>query len=151
MPRETVFRTRKTPYPYPPDMPSSNATLEACAVAVCKDIKTFSRTHERVADLFSLLAVALLFASVWATLEYHQAITDWLRHDTVVHGVLLVGALVLDVFLILGFLAVGSARFGGDNERCFGTFRGRRNHNGSPAGIVGVWISHMENVGKKHR
>jgi hypothetical protein len=132
-------------------MPDSNATLEICTVAVCKEIKTFSRTHERIADLFSLGAVALLFASVWVTLEYHQAMIAWLRHDAVLHGTLLVAALALDVFLILGFLAVGSARFGADNEKCFGTFRGRRNHNGSPVGIVNAWINHMESVGKKHR
>lgn len=119
-------------------------------MTVCKEIKTFSRTHERIADFFSLLAVALLFASIWATLAYYPLVSDWLREAPLLHGAYLVGALVLDVFLILALLAVGSARFGGSDERCFGTFRGRRNA-GSPLDAFGVWVKHMENVGKKHR
>ena len=31
-------------------------------MAVCKEIKSFSRTHERIADLFSLLAVTSMVA-----------------------------------------------------------------------------------------
>ena len=45
---------------------------------------------------------------------------------------------------------MGSARFGEDNERCFGTFAGRRNYR-SKTGLFGAWIAHLENVGKKHR
>jgi hypothetical protein len=66
------------------------------------------------------------------------------------NSVILVMALVLDVFLVLGFLAVGSARFGDSNERCFGTFRGRRNVE-RPFGAFRAWLHHMENVSKKHR
>lgn len=120
-------------------------------MTVCKEIKTFSRAHEHIADFFSLLAVALLFATVWATLQYHQPVLDWLRHEPLLNGAILVAVLVLDVLMILAFLAIGSARFGEANEKCFGTFRGRRNHNGSPVGIFSAWIGHMENVGKKHR
>ena len=120
-------------------------------MSVCKEIKSFSRTHERIADFFSLLAVALLFGTVWATLQYHQIVLDWLRQDALLNGVMLIGALVVDVLLILAFLAVGSSRFGDENEKCFGTFRGRRNYNGSPAGLFSAWVRHMENVGKKHR
>ncbi len=105
-------------------------------MSVCKDIKSFSRTHERIADFFSLLALALLFATIWATVAYYQLVADWLRHDSLLHGTLLVAALVVDVLLILGFLAVGSARFGSEDERCFGTFRGRRHYNGSPFGLI---------------
>jgi hypothetical protein len=118
-------------------------------MSVCKNIKSFSRGHERVADFFSLLAIVLLFASVWATLEYHLVVLKWLQRDAVLNGAILVAALAMLAFLILGFLAVGSARFGDDSERCFGTFRGRRG--GSPIGIFRVWINHMESVGKKHR
>lgn len=120
-------------------------------MTVCKEIKTFSRAHERISDFFSLLAVALLFATVWATLQYHQMVLDWLRQDALLNGAIMIAVLVLDVFLILGFLAIGSARFGDDNEKCFGTFRGRRHHTGSPVGIFNAWLHHMENVGKKHR
>jgi len=119
-------------------------------MAVCKDIKTFSRTHEHIADLFSVLAVVLLFASVWAVLEYHLVVLEWWRHSVVLNSAILVAALVLDAFLVLGFLAVGSARFGDDDERCFGTFHGRRNTR-EPFGAFRAWLHHMENVGKKHR
>jgi hypothetical protein len=119
-------------------------------MAVCKNIKSFSRHHERLADLFSLLALTLLFGSIWATLRYHQAVTLWLQDNWVLHSALLVAALVADVFLILAFLAIGSARFGAEDERCFGTFRGRRN-GGSPIDAVRNWVLHMEHVGKRHR
>ncbi len=120
-------------------------------MTVPKKIKNFSRAHERIADMTSLLAVVLLFASIWATLEYYQLVLDWLRHDVLVHSAILVGVLVLDVFLILGLLAFGSSRLGREDEKAFGTFRGRRSHSGSPIGIFRAWIGHMENVGKKHR
>lgn len=119
-------------------------------MAVCRDIKTFSRTHERIADVFSLLAVALLFATVWAVLEYHQIVLEWWRHSILINSVILIAALVVDVFLIIGFLAIGSARFGDADEKCFGTFKGRRNA-GEPGGAFRAWLHHMENVGKKHR
>jgi hypothetical protein len=120
-------------------------------VSVCKDIKSFSRTHEHIADFFSLLAVVLLFASVWAAVAYHQEVSDWLRHDALLHGAIAVAVVLIDALLILGLLAVGSSRFGDDDEKCFGTFRGRRHYNGSPVKWFSTWVNHMENVGKKHR
>ena len=117
---------------------------------VCKDIKTFSRTNEIIADLFSLLAVALLFASVWATLEFYQPAMHWLSGNYVLRIPLLVIGLALNAFAILALLAVGSARFGEQDEHCFGTFRGRRSRH-SAKGIFSHWVEHMENVGKKHR
>lgn len=119
-------------------------------MTVCKEIKSFSRTHEHIADFFSLLSVGLLFGSVWVILAYHQTVLDWISQDVLLHTALVIAALVLDVFLIIALLTVGSARFGEDNERCFGTFAGRRNHR-PKVGLFGSWISHMENVGKKHR
>jgi hypothetical protein len=119
-------------------------------VTVCRDIKNFTRTHERIADFFSLLAVVVLFATVWAVLEYHQPVLDWWREYALLNSVILIAVLLLDVFLILGLLAIGSSRFGDEDEKCFGTFQGRRN-SGSPMGIFSAWVRHMENVGKKHR
>lgn len=119
-------------------------------MTVCKGVKNFSRTHERIADFFSVLAVVLLFASIWALTQYYQVVSAWLLHDVLRHGAILIAAVVLDVLLVVALLAVGSARFGADDERCFGTFRGRRNHTG-PGGLISTWLSHMENVGKKHR
>ena len=98
-----------------------------------------------------MLAVVLLFATVWAVLEYHQALLDWWRHGVVLNSAILVAALALDAFLVLGFLAVGSARFGDDDEKCFGTFHGRRSNRGEPFSAFRAWIHHMKNVGKKHR
>ena len=119
-------------------------------MTVCKEIKTFSRAHEHIADLFSVLAVVLIFATVWSVLKYHQVLLEWWNQNMAMNSAILVGALVLDVFLVLGFLAVGSARFAEGDERCFGTFRGRRNQ-GTPFGAFRAWLHHMENVGKKHR
>jgi predicted Na+-dependent transporter len=124
--------------------------IEILAMTVCKEIKTFSRAHEHIADLFSVLALVLIFATVWSVLKYHQTLLEWWSRNIAVNSTILVGALVVDVFLVLGFLAVGSARFGDDDERCFGTFHGRRNH-GKPFGAFRAWLNHMENVGKKHR
>jgi type VI protein secretion system component VasK len=119
-------------------------------MTVCKDVKNFSRTHERIADFFSVLAVALLFASIWAVTHYYQIVSVWLLHDVLLHGAILVAAVVLNVLVIVALLAVGSARYSTDDERCFGTFQGRRHHTSS-GGIFSSWLSHMENVGKKHR
>ncbi len=119
-------------------------------MTVCTNIKRFSRAHETIADVFSLLAVVLLFASIWATLEYHQPVLHWLGANVVVNTSLLVVGLAANAFLIVGLLAVGSARHSEDNERCFGTFRGRRSQRGGRS-LFSNWIRHMENVGKRHR
>jgi len=119
-------------------------------MSVCKDLKEFSRTHEIIADLFSLLAVAWLLASIWATLEYHEPVLEWLSGNYLLRAPVLVLALALNGFSILALLAVGSARFGEPGERCFGTFRGRRARHGEQS-VLTSWVEHMENVGKKHR
>lgn len=119
-------------------------------MGICKDIKRFTRTNETIADLFSLLGAGLLFASVWATLEYHQVVMQWLAGGYLLRMPLLMFALGLNAFSILALLAMGSSRFGADDERCFGTFAGRRTRHGA-TGVITGWIQHMENVGKKHR
>jgi hypothetical protein len=119
-------------------------------MAVCNDLKEFSRTHEGIADFFSLLAVVLLFASIWGTLEYYQPVLHWVSGNLLVRTPMLMVALALNAFAILGLLAVGSARYGNDDERCFGTFLGRRGQH-TARGPLSTWIRHMENVGKKHR
>jgi hypothetical protein len=118
-------------------------------MSVCREIKSFSRTHERIADLFALLAVALLFGSVWFILAYHQPMMAWIGQDVLLHTALAIGAAVLVVLTIVALLMVGSARFG-DEERCFGTFPGRRSQR-STVSLFGAWLSHLESVGKKHR
>jgi hypothetical protein len=118
-------------------------------MSVCKDLKSFSRTHELIADLFSLLAVTLLLASIWVTLEYHQPVLSWVEGNYLVRMPMLLFALALNGLSVLALLAVGSSRFG-DDERCFGTFAGRRTRHGA-TGVFNGWLQHMENVGKKHR
>ena len=120
-------------------------------MSICKEIKGFSRTHERIADFFSLLALIVLFGTIWVAVAYYQDISTWLRHDWLFHGAQLVGAILVIGFLMLALLALGSSRFAGDDEKCFGTFAGRRNYNGSPIRWFSAWVSHMESVGKKHR
>jgi len=119
-------------------------------MTICRDIKSFSRTHERIADAFSLLAVALLIGSVWALLTYYQIIIEWMNTNLLFHTAAVIAALVLVVLLFLGLLTLGASRFSGDDERCFGTFRGRRARHGD-AGMLKSWIDHIENVSKKHR
>ncbi len=119
-------------------------------MTICKEIQTFSRRHERIADFFSLLSVACLFALIWASLTYYEPVMHWVREHLLLHGVLLIAGLVGSVALIMGLLAVGSSRFGEENERCFGTFAGRRS-GASPINAVRNWVQHMENVGKRHR
>ncbi len=69
-------------------------------MSVCKDIKGYSRQHERLADFFSLLAVALFFGTLFVTVIYHQMIIGWLQQDIVLHAALALGALILYVFLM---------------------------------------------------
>ena len=118
-------------------------------MSVCANVKSYARRHEWIADLFSLLAVALLFASVWAILQYYGAILGWLRQDALLHTLALVAAVGLDVLLIFGLLCVGSARCG--EEGCFRTFRGRRHGAGSVGKAFTNWLHHMEHVGRRHR
>jgi hypothetical protein len=119
-------------------------------MGMCRSIRSFSGRHEWVGNAFSLLAVVLVFATIGASLHYYQPLAGWIAQSPVLHAVGVVAVLALDVLLILGLLAVGSARPGEEDERCFGTFRGRRG-GGSPLDAVRNWLLHMENVGKKHR
>jgi hypothetical protein len=121
-------------------------------MGICRSVRVYSSHHEWVGNVFSLIGVALLFGTVWATLQYYEEISDWLAIDAVVHTSLLVAALVVDVLLIFAMLAIGSTRAGEEDKNCFATFRGRRSGGGgSPIDAIRNWLLHMENVGKKHR
>lgn len=119
-------------------------------MGICKQVRTYSSHHEWVGDIFSLMAVVLVFGTIWAGLQFYQEIGAWIAHDPVPHTALLVAALMADVMLILALLAIGSARAGEEDESCFATFPGRRN-GGSPIDAFRSWLHHMEHVGKKHR
>lgn len=118
-------------------------------MSVCAPIKGFARRHELVADFFSLLAAALLFASVWAILQYHSLLLLWVKQNALLHTPALVAAAALDVLLIFGFLCAGASRC--EEGSCFRTFRGRR-HGGAALGkVFGNWLHHIEHVGRRHR
>ncbi len=121
-------------------------------MSVCTRIKGFARHHQRIVDLFPLLAVVLLFATIWIGIDYQIPLFDWIAENVILHGSAVVLGLIADVFLIILLLSIGSARFAEEEgEGCFRTFRGRR-HGGSSLGTaVRNWIDHIENVNKKHR
>ncbi|MES9992124.1 MAG: cell division protein BolA [Candidatus Thiodiazotropha sp.] len=120
-------------------------------MSVCKSLKGYTRKHERLADLFSLLAVALLFGTLYFVLAYHTPIVGWLKRDAVIHIPIAVALLVLDILLMYMFLNIGSARFSEEEEGCFHTFKGRRSGSGSIGIMFSNWLHHMEQVGRKHR
>jgi hypothetical protein len=119
-------------------------------MGICRKVRVYSSHHEWVGNLFSLLAVVLIFGTVWASLRFYRDIAVWTAENMVVHAAIMAGVLALDVLLILAFLSIGSARADAENEKCFSTFKGRRN-GGSPLSAVRNWLHHMEHVGKKHR
>jgi len=121
-------------------------------MTVCNKIKGVTRGHEWVADLFSLLAVGMLFGTIWAGVEYQQTLLGWMSENVILHGASIIAVIVLDVFLIILFLSIGSSRFSEEpGDKCFGTFRGRRRGGASVGKIFHSWLHHMENVNKKHR
>lgn len=121
-------------------------------MTVCNKIRGITSSHEWVADLFSLLAVVMLFGTIWAGVEYQRPLLVWMSQNVILHGSSVIAAIVLDVFLIILFLNIGSSRFSDSpGENCFGTFRGRRRGGASIGKIFHSWLHHMENVNKKHR
>jgi hypothetical protein len=120
-------------------------------MSVCKSLKGYSRKHERLADLFSLLAVALFFATLYLVLAYHTPIISWLKDDAVIHLPIAIALLLFDIFLIYLCLDIGAARFADEEEGCFHTFKGRRSGSGSIGVMLSNWLHHMEQVGKRHR
>lgn len=124
-------------------------------MTVCSRIKGYARSHERIADLSSLLAVALLFTTIWVFIDYQAQIFSWTHESVLLRGPAVILLLVLDVFLIFVLLNIGSTRLEGpgdhQQDRCFGTFRGRR-HGGTNLGTaLRNWVHHIEQVNKSHR
>lgn len=119
----------------------------------CTRVKGFSRTHEHIADMFSLVAVVLFLGSIWAGIQYQGVLLDWIRVNLVLHLPVVVLAILLDVILIFMFLSIGAARFSDDGaeEPCFRTFRGRRHGGLSIGNAFHNWLDHVEHVNKKHR
>ncbi|PVV06825.1 MAG: cell division protein BolA [gamma proteobacterium symbiont of Ctena orbiculata] len=121
-------------------------------MSVCESLKGYTRKHERLADLFSLLAVALLFGTLYIVLAYHTPIVAWLKKDAVIHVPVAIALLVFDIFIMYMCLNIGATRYDDEeDERCFHTFKGRRSGSGSIGVMFSNWLHHMEQVGKKHR
>jgi len=121
-------------------------------MSVCGKIKGLTHHHHWIADFFSLLAVALLFGSIWVGIYYQQFLFKWMSADVILHGSAVVLAIVFDVFLIILLLSIGSSRVSeGDDDTCFRTFKGRRHGGTSLGSAFKNWVDHIEHVNKKHR
>ena len=120
-------------------------------MSVCKNIKGYARRHERLADLFSLLALTLFIGTLYLGVAYHSEILNWISLDIVLYAPVTLGVMLLYIFLIFLFLNIGSARYAEADEGCFHTFKGRRAGSGSIGMMFNSWLHHMEHVGKKHR
>ncbi len=119
-------------------------------MGICRQVRNYSSHNEWVGNFFSLIAVALIFATVWASLHYYLDLMTWIRDNPLVNSTLLVAGFAVDAFLIMACLSIGSARADEEDESCFATFQGRRS-GASPISAFRIWLHHMENVGKKHR
>jgi hypothetical protein len=120
-------------------------------MSVCKNLKGYARRHEWMADFFSLIAVLLLFASLYLGAVYYTPLLSWMKTDAILHVPVVVAGLLFDVFLIFLCLNIGSARYDEADEGCFHTFRGRRAGSGSVGTMFNSWLHHIEQVGRKHR
>ncbi len=121
-------------------------------MSVCTHIKGFVRQHEIFADLLSLLAVVLLFSSIWVIIDFQSPITHWMLDNIIVNGSAVLLVIILDVALIMILLNIGSSRFQEISEDgCFHTFRGRMHGGFSLGSAVKNWVKHIEQVNKKHR
>jgi len=121
-------------------------------MTACSRVKGFVRKHEMVADLLSLLAVVLLFSSIWIIIDFQGQITQWVMDNIIVNGSAMLAVIVVDVILIMMLLNIGSSRFNEiEEEGCFYTFRGRRHGGPSFGSLVKNWVKHIEQVNKKHR
>jgi hypothetical protein len=120
-------------------------------MSVCKEIKGYTRRHERLADFFALLAVALFFTTLYLGVAYHSPIINWMLQDAVIHFPIGIAILLIDLFLIFMLLNIGASRFSESDESCFATFKGRRAGTGSVGMVFSGWLRHMEHVGRKHR
>jgi hypothetical protein len=104
-----------------------------------------------VADLFSLMAVALLFGTLYLVVSNYSDVISWMKTDAVIHVPMVIAVLILDLLLIYLFLNIGAARFEDEEVGCFHTFQGRRSGSGSIGNLFSSWVHHMEQVGRKHR
>ena len=120
-------------------------------MSVCSAVKAYTRRHEWLADLLSMLALVVLFGSIWVLIDYHDVMLEWIQGNIAVRMPLLIVGMGLDVALIFGLLCAGSQRCPEGSDDCFRTFRGRRHGGHSLYTAFTNWIHHIEHVGKRHR
>ncbi|MES9850555.1 MAG: cell division protein BolA [Candidatus Thiodiazotropha sp. L084R] len=120
-------------------------------MSVCKSLKGYSRKNEYVADFFSLLAVAILFGTLYLVISNYAGLISWMKTDAIIHVPVVVALLIVDLFVIYLCLDIGAARLDDEDEGCFHTFKGRRSGSGSVGNLFSSWLRHMEQVGRKHR
>ncbi len=121
-------------------------------MSICIRIKGYARRHEMIADFLSLLAVVLLFSSIWIIIDFQGLITHWMLDNIIVHGSAVLLVIIIDVMLIMMLLNIGSARFQeASDTSCFHTFRGRRHGGFSMGTAFKNWVKHIEQVSKGHR
>lgn len=83
--------------------------------------------HEWLADVSSMVAVFLLFGSVFAIMQYHSVTLEWMQGHSLLENVLAYAFVLLDAVLIVSLLCFGPACHA-NNKACFGTFKGRKRH-----------------------
>jgi len=116
------------------------------------NIQAITRSNERYADFFSLMAVSLLFLSLWLSMEYYTALINWMQQSPLTHFPAIIAVIILDVSLMLLFLSIGTQRTDNQHQHTFRTFKGRRHGAGSVSAVFGSWLNHMEkHNSKKHR
>ena len=120
-------------------------------MSVCRNLKGYVRDHEHVADFFSLLAVALLFGSLYLATVYYGPLLGWIQQDVLLHIPAIVAFLLADVFLIFLCLDLGATHYDDEGAGCFHTFPGRRAGGGSIGLMFNNWLHHIEQVGRRHR
>ncbi len=81
--------------------------------------------HEWVADFSSLVAVILLFGSVYLIMRFHNVTLDWMTDGTMLQTLGAYTILLLDAVMIVSLLCFGPTCREHD-KHCFGTFRGRK-------------------------
>ena len=81
--------------------------------------------HEWVADFSSLIAVILLFGSVYLIMRFHNVTLDWMTDGTMLQTIIAYAIVLLDAVIIVSLLCFGPTCHE-HNKSCFGTFKGRK-------------------------
>lgn len=81
--------------------------------------------HEWIADFSSLIAVILLFGSVYLIMRFHNVTLDWMTSGTMLQTIGAYAIVLLDAVMIVSLLCFGPTCHE-HNKSCFGTFKGRK-------------------------